>query len=250
MRPVILYRKFDMTDGELDAGRKYFDCFSSRMLVSRGDLVIGRYSVLPFYTEQARDMEMIGARLINSHQEHLYVADIRNWYEDLKSGTELGSQITPRTWYSAHEMMLSSYEGPFVVKGITNSKKHLWKTHMFAETKQDAMKVMLRLQEDALLSTQQIVFRQYVPLKRLTMGLNDMPITKEFRFFVCGREVLCGAYYWSSHVYDLEGGVGVPDASEVPSAFLGEVVNRIGDNCTFYVVDIAQTEQGAGWSWS
>lgn len=243
-RPVILYRSFDTPPAEQEAMRRHFGygCYDSRMSIASGELVVGRYSVLPFYQEQERDIRLAGAHLINSSHQHDFVADLRRWYTVLKDGTELGSQITPRTWYSAEDMMDDkSYAGPYVVKGITNSKKHMWKTHMFAETKEEAIKVMCRLQEDALLHTQPIVFREYVPLKQLLVGLNGMPVTKEFRFFFCNGELLVGGFYWSSHVADLE---QVSDWNEVPLAFLGEVNKLVSPHVPFYVVDIAQTAAG------
>lgn len=242
MRPLILFREFDTPTAELEAIIRHFHATSSRMTVLAGDLVVGRYSVLPFYLEQARDIHLAGAELINTFDQHDFVADLRRWYEVLKGGTDIGTRITPRTWASSEEMMDDkSYSGPYIVKGITNSKKHMWKTHMFAEDRLAALQVMSRLQEDALLAAQPIVFREYVPLKRLATGLNGMPITKEFRFFFCYGELLVGGFYWSSHVADLE---QVPDWREVPGAFLEQVNKRIRDHVNFYVVDIAQTATG------
>lgn len=243
MIPVVLYRDFDTPPEELEAMRRHMLCFSSRMDLGPDLLVVGRYSVLPFYREQERDiLAYPGTRLINTHDQHDFVADLRRWYEVIKDGTVFGASVTPKTWCSSEELMDDkSAVGPFVVKGITNSKKHLWKTHMFAETKADAMKVMCRLQEDSLLHTQPIVFRQYVPLVQLGVGLNGMPITKEFRFFFCRGELLTGGFYWSSHVGDI---AEVPDWNEVPLAFLGEVSARIRDHVEFFVVDVAQTAAG------
>lgn len=244
VRPVILYRDADTPRAELEAMRRHFGalCYDSRMSIASGDFVVGRYSVLPFYMEQERDIRAAGAHLINNFYQHDFVADLRRWYSALDSGTALGSRITPKTWYSAeHVVADESYTGPYVVKGITNSKKHLWKTHMFAETKADAVKVMCRLQEDSLLHTQPIIFREYVSLKQLAIGINGMPVTKEFRFFFCLGELLTGGFYWSSHVADL---AEVPDWHEVPLSFLGEVNDLICTHVPFYVVDVAQTAAG------
>jgi hypothetical protein len=71
---------------------------------------------------------------------------------------------------------------------------------MYAKDKKEAIQVMLRLQDDSLLSQQPIVFRQYESLKQFFVGVNGMPITNEFRFFVCDQQILTGAYYWSSRI--------------------------------------------------
>ena len=66
MRIVLFYRAFDMESGELEAARTAgFRCVSSRMQIEKGDFVVGRYSVLPFFRETADDIEYVGAKLIN-----------------------------------------------------------------------------------------------------------------------------------------------------------------------------------------
>jgi hypothetical protein len=242
MRPIILYRDYDFSVDEIAAARPYFDLTNTRMQIKKDDLVIGRYSVLPFYREQARDVMMAGATLINSYEEHLYAADIRKWYADLSVPTPFAAMLTPRTWMSSEELMAdTSCDGPFVVKGITNSKKHSWNTHMFAQTKRDAIEVMLRLQEDSLIGQQPIVFRRFIPLKAYDIAVNGMPIGYEWRFFIAYGEVLCGAWYWSSYIRE---DVEPPPATRVPAAFLGEVCRRIGSKINFVVVDVAETADG------
>ena len=79
MQIVLFYRAFDMEPGELEAAQATgFRCVPSRMQIEKGDLVVGRYSVLPFFRETADDIEYIGAKLINGKREHFYIADMRN----------------------------------------------------------------------------------------------------------------------------------------------------------------------------
>ena len=204
------------------------------MMIKKGDLVIPRFSALPFYREQERDVEYVGARLINSYAEHQYIADLSNWIWDL-------ADYTPRTWDRLENL---PEKGPFILKGETNSKKFQWKTHMFAETKADAIQVHTRLCNDGLLQYQKIFIREYVPLKTFMIGLQDLPITNEFRFFCYKDKILSGGYYWSSHYGDL-GKLGIkPDPAEVPWDFLAKITNIVKDNATFYVVDVAETENG------
>ena len=93
MRNIILYRDDTGWKYESAAAQKYFTCIKSRMQIQAGDLVIPRYSALPFYNEQENDINYVGAKMINSYHQHLYVADLQNWVEDLKD-------ITPQTWNS------------------------------------------------------------------------------------------------------------------------------------------------------
>jgi len=235
MRPVILYRKGadpQADTEELYSANNHFRVIHQRSEVKNGDLVIGRYSVLPFYRELSLDVGTNGGRLINSFRQHQFVADMREWCEVLE-------EMTPRLY---HRLQDIPDVGPFVLKGQTNSKKHMWNTHMFARTKREAGEVWSRLRDDMLLSDQEIYARDYVPLVRLATGMNELPISMEFRFFVCYGNVVSGGFYWSSHLDDLEG--PVPDPNIVPREFLDEAIRRLGPHVNFYAIDVAKTAAG------
>ena len=230
---VIYFRPSLCNEDELNAARKYFTCYDSRMKIQSGDLVVARYSALPYYKETAEDIEYIGAKLINSYKQHNYIADLWNWYEDLK-------EFTPKTWRRLEDIP-SSEVGPFIVKGETNSKKFLFDTHMYAETKLDAVDVMCRLQDDGMICDQSIYIRKYVKLKKFITGFHNLPITNEFRFFICDEQIISGAYYWSNYYDDLE---VKPNIEEVPKDFLNYIIAKIGNKARFYVIDIAETDIG------
>lgn len=233
-QPVILYRKGvdpDADQDEIEHASKYFTVRERRTEVPPRSLVIGRMSVLPFYSELEKDLKNNGSFLINSYRQHQFIADMREWCAAL-------GDITPRLYERLQDL---PEKGPFVVKGQTNSKKHLWNTHMFAEDKRAAGEIYSKLKDDTLFNDQEIYARDYVPLERLATGFNGLPITKEFRFFVAYGQVLCGAFYWASHVADLDK-VPLPDC--VPEPFLRKAINRIGDHANFYALDVAKTESG------
>jgi len=221
-----------MDADELGAARAQFVCVPQRSKVPNGSIAIGRYSVLPFYKELEADLAERGSTLINSYPQHQYVADISAWYPDLQA-------ITPETWLSWDQ--LPDDVGPVVVKGRTNSRKFSWKTHMFAESKRAASEVAWRLLEDAVVGQQDLCFRRFVPLRTYHVGLQGLPITEEYRFFVCDGEVLCGAYYWSGHTDDID---DKPDPTRIPTAFLADVLSRVGRRVRFYVVDVGITAEG------
>lgn len=251
MRLVVFYRAADMRPEELDAALAAgFACTDSRMTIRHDDLVVGRYSVLPFYKEIARDLEYTGARLINTRRQHAYVADLRNWVEDL-------GILTPKTWYRSDQFMEDPTTGwgPFVLKGQTNSRKDRWSTHMFAPTKKDVMTVYDRLLQDGFFTQagdghQEIYIRQYVPLVTYARGIGGLPVTKEFRIFVCRRQIVSGAYYWSSWAdtcLEVNPEWKEPDVNEVPEEFLTEVIERIGHGAEFMTIDVAQDETDRWW---
>jgi hypothetical protein len=229
----ILFRPPDYLDlSEEEVAKTYFDVIRNRVDVQKGDIVVGRYSVLPFYKELETDLNKLGAKLINTYRQHQYIADIKEWYEDLKD-------FTPKTWFRLEDV--PDNKGPFVVKGQTNSRKDRWRTHMFANTKREAVETALRLQEDSLISTQDIYVREFVPLNNYMVGLNGMPISEEYRFFICNEFLLSGAYYWSNYLEDIG---FTPSARAVPDNFLAKIITAIGNKANFYVVDIAKTQSG------
>lgn len=215
---------------------KFFYTTDSRVDIQKGDLVICRYSARPFVREVVNDIEKLGAKLINSYHQQEWVADIREWYEYLHS-------YTPKTWFFPH--LVPKTEGPFVLKGKTNSKKFLWNTHMFAKTWDDIMPVYCRLLDDTLIGSQDIYVRKFVPLKTYFNAINDLPVSKEFRFFVAYGEILTGEFYWSNSIDDIiEKGFDKPDVEEVPKEFLKKLIDIISPNINFFVMDVAQTCDG------
>src|SRR5579864_1798050 len=146
MRNLILYRGLDFEQEELDSAHQFFECTNRRPEIQDGDLVIGRYSLLPFYVEQAQDIEFVGAKLINNYQQHRYIADLQNYVMDLR-------ELTPRTWRSPEDL---PDKGQFVLKGETNSCKSNWTRDMFAPDKKAAIEIYGRLMDDSLIGQQHI----------------------------------------------------------------------------------------------
>ncbi len=92
-----------------------------RSEVPENSLIIGRYSVIPFYQELEKDLQSKNSRLINTYNQFRFSSDLGNWYQALE-------EFTPKTWFSLQEYLASSYEGPVVLKGETNSRRDKWKT--------------------------------------------------------------------------------------------------------------------------
>lgn len=231
MKPVILMRASLAEENEAQEAARHLPVYRLRSQIPPGSLVVGRYSVIPYYRELEEDLIVNGSSLVNSYQQHAWIADLKEWYQELDG-------LTPKTWF---ELSQIPQEGPFVLKGATNSRKFEWNTHMFARNRQEAFEVYRRLSQDGLIGDQKIYIRQYVPLRNLTEGFNGLPISEEYRFFICDGQVLSGAFYWSSHVDDLTE-MCTPD--RVPKAFLDEVIQRIGSHARFVVVDIGIKADG------
>jgi hypothetical protein len=232
-KPVILFRKNYETEEELGIAKQSMPCVELRSQVPPNSLVIGRYSTLPFYKELEDDLKSVGSKLINSYVEHRWIADF-DYYEALE-------QFTAKSWRE-RDFYRSDYPGPFVLKGTTNSRKQLWKTHMYAEDRRTALEVASRLANDPLIGQQGIIYRQYVPLKTLEVdSIHGLPYTNEFRFFFYKKELLSYGYYWSSAQFPDRARIA-PEAIELAH----KVAEVASDHVTFFVVDIAEKAEG-GW---
>jgi hypothetical protein len=233
MTPVVLFRKHLAEDGEFDACQTYFETVELRTQC-KDNIVIGRYACLPYYYELAADLCMTGSRLINTPQEHKWIANF-NWYEQLKD-------YTPRTWFgydfNLTNPVYCNYNGSFVVKGRTNSKKFEWNKMMFAKDRQQAINIACDLMTDSYIGEQGVVFREYVPLETYEIGVNDLPFTNEWRMFFYKDTLLSSGYYWSiAEKTDYE---CPPEAI----AFAKEVARIAKEFATFFVLDVAKTEDG------
>lgn len=230
MKPVILYRRIDQSENESEAMKRYFNVVHQRALIPSDSLVFGRYSVLPFYKELEKDVNLLGSKMLIPYSEHRFIADLKEWY------SVLGPEITPRTWDRLESL---PEKGPFILKGETNSKKDQWKELMYAETKRDAVRIYLKLQEDSLIGQQKIYIREFVKLKTFFNSINGMPVTEEYRCFCYNGEILCSSFYWSSFSDEVGPKILPHNAAEYIENL---VLPELSPYCKFVVVDIGIKE--------
>lgn len=237
MQPVILFRNTSDTEEEFKIAKDIWQdkVYESRTSIPEGSLVIGRFSVLPFYHELEKDLVVRSSKLINTYNQHLYVADMKNWYIDLE-------KHTPQTWFTLADYSRSDWEGPVVLKGATNSRRELWKTHMYASNKDEARQVYLKLSDDSLIRTQDIYIRKYEELVKLSEHVSGMPIGKEYRFFIYKKTVVGAGYYWSNFIDEVG---NIPSVDAVyDTGLIKWAVNKIGHKNNFYSIDVAQKKDG------
>lgn len=234
MSAKLLFRQELDTEKEMQVAMQWLPVVTSRNDESlKNSLVIGRYSVLPYYRELENDLAHKNARLINTYDMHMMVADIMQW----ANKPELSNLTVPAYSCENHYQLP---EGAYVLKGRTNSKKHNWNTHMFAASKDEIPRVLRNLSSDTFYNEQGIVIRPYVPLMQLSSGLNGIPIANEWRTFWLGEICLGSGWYWVSE----------PDAqpcAEIPTEALAcatTVAKIMSKHINFFVVDVAQTAKG------
>lgn len=203
-----------------------------RSQIPRDSIVYCRYSCLPYYEWLEAEVRYLGASMVNTHAQHEYIASF-GYYHDIKD-------YTFRTWNSLSE---TKHEGPFVVKGKTNSRKHQWSTHMYAATRQDAIRVAGELSNDSMIGYQGIVYREYRPLKTFEIGIREMRFTNEWRLFYLGKTLLSHGYYWSTASDEA---MAKADISQEAFAMAQGVADILSEYVNFFVIDIAELESG-GW---
>jgi len=231
---VILFRNSWNPNGELETSeefeicQKYLPTFEFRSQLPENALVVGRHSVLPFFEELERELALKNSRLVNSHSQHKYIADITNYWEDLK-------EFTPKTYTQWGNLG----EGQYIVKGKTNSKKFRWDTHMYVPSRDRLVQVISNLFIDQTIADQGIVVRDYIPLRRLGEGINGLPISAEWRCFCYKDKILATGFYWSNFEELSPGNLPQEGIN-----FLKKITAIVSKKANFYVVDIAEKESG------
>lgn len=208
---------------------------ATQRVTLKNQQVIGRYSVLPRYEELYNDLVLLGSTLIHTPSQFEICADFRKWYPFLK-------ELTPKSWWDVGYMTAPETEHGWIVKGITNSKKNQWNTHMFARTRADLKQVVQNLSSDTFIGSQDLIYREYIPLEKVEDSINGLQASNEWRIFIWKDKILASGYYWSW--------VEEPP-TEMPSKALELVEKAIAlfksSGVIFYVLDVAKDVHGKWW---
>lgn len=226
----ILLRKTLAEKEEVNAASLYFPIIESRMDVEEGDLIIPRYSSLPYYDELERDVLKRGASLINTYSQHKWIANFE-WYQSLR-------QYTFDTW-DMNNVAKAPQDIRYVVKGKTNSRKWQWNTRMFAKNRDEAIRIGCDLYSDGVIGSQGIIYRRYEKLKILEEGINGLPFANEHRFFFYKEQLIAGGFYWAI----ADELIDTPKEAEEFACKLAKIAAKYAN---FFVLDVAERE-GGGW---
>jgi len=231
MKPIILFRQSLAEENEIALANNFFDIVEQRTQCKH-NLVISRYSALPYYQELETDLSSLHCKMINTYKQHKWIANFE-YYEALK-------EYTPETW-DEYSFQDCSYDGPFIVKGKTNSKKFQWNKLMFARTKKDAIHIGCELLSDSMIGCQDIIYRKYIPLKTLEFGTKGLPFSNEWRLFYLGNKLLSYGYYWSCASEKIISSIQLSNKGFI----LADKIAKIASEYTnFFVIDIAETDKG------
>lgn len=235
MEAAILFRISDRESvRELEIASNYFNVYKTRCSLPKKSTVIARYSCLPYFKELEDDLSISGSKLINNWEQFQYVANF-DYYPDV-------AEYTFETWFYDFGHVPYDEEGPFVLKGRTNSKKRKWKELMFAPDRKAAIDIYCKLLDDDMISSQGIIIRKYEELEELGKSeITGQPFTNEWRFFFYKGVMLIHDYYWS---------IANPETIELAKIdqtgldFAQKIGTILKDKTNFYVVDIARRKDG------
>jgi len=223
---TVYYRNSLIEKEELDVIKKLFpvtDC----IVGIKNDLVIARFSCVPFFKEVEQALQTQNSRMLNSFREHNYIASF-DYYYDVE-------EFTPKTWFNLKDV--PKEEAPFIVKGKTTSKKSSWNTMMFAETKEDATRIYCDLQNDYYIGEQGIIIRKYEKFKKLGDSINGLSFINEHRFFFYKTHLLSHGFYWS--ISDVIGKINQKGID-----FAKKIARIISEKTNYFTLDIAETDEG------
>lgn len=235
--PQILFRELPNNTDELEyLNAKWVKDKSIRWTTGRnklhaGQLVVARYCSIPYTNEIINDLRHFGCRMINNHSQIKFASDIGEWYPFLKD-------YTPKT-YMQGEWSDIRDNGKYFVRAASGSRKWLWNTHAYAESKSDAIRIASRLMDDSYLGSEMIYIREYVPLVNVGELANGLKESVEYRFFYLGNKLICCGNYWDNE-----------NLSKNPPNDMIDYANKVADlihreeRCNFYSLDIAEVGSG------
>lgn len=220
---------------ELEAAKKYFDVYEFITEIPEDSSVIGRYSVLPFYSEVNKNLYINNSQLINNIQNHNYIAKFLYYYDIEK--------YTFKTWFKLEDIPADMRDQKIIVKGETNSKKFLWNEKMLAVNFEHAVKIANDIRNDSFFECQDLVFRQYLPLETFEVGLHGLPFSNEWRIFFLNGHCVNYGFYWTIADKYIEAKNNYEEDFKHYGLPFAKKVSRL-IKVPFFAMDIAKTENG------
>lgn len=233
---------------EREAIETYFPGAHGSLLadIPAGSEVLPRFRALPFGQDLEDEVTRNGSRLVNTYKQHRFAAELGQWYEALRTDVIGGEErLTPLSVQTDDMLGRMLLDYPVIVKGETNSRRGLWKTHCFVETEDQLGQTIANLTADSLISHQKLWIREFEPLNTYFNDVAGMPVSEEYRVFYFDGQVIAKGFYWGNHLDEiLERGYPAPDADQIPAEILQTVGRRIKWDIQFAAVDFARTAEG------
>lgn len=202
---------------------------------SEETVAIARIGAISHYDLVYENLRSEGIKLLHNPAQYLCASELPVWHRHL-------ADLTPKSLWSQFPLDASVIEAelgwPIFMKGARQTSRHQRALSIIHDA--DAYKRALNAYaRDPILRHQQLVCRQYVPLRPVDEPFPDrIPSSFEFRTFWWKGELAgYGPYWWDGKPYRM-------NESEVADGLgvAGEAASRI--DVPFLVVDIAQAVDG------
>jgi hypothetical protein len=199
---------------------------------------IGRFGVLTSYPDPYAQLLTDGVQLLHTPEQYLPASELPRWYPLL-------ADLTPRSLWFATPPSVAEIEQhfawPIFLKGSRQTRKHTAALSIIASP-EAYEQVAAIYQSDPVLCRQQMVCREFVPLRPVPAVATDIiPPAFEFRTFWWYGELVGAGPYWSAFATY----TWTPREERAALAVARAAAQRL--NLPFVVLDVAQTLTG-DWS--
>ena len=149
-----------------------------------------------------------GVTLVNTPEQYRHCHYFPDSYSVIEAATPKSVWLAPGVVDidSIMTAIAPLGDAPLVLKDYVKSRKHEWLDACFIPSARDRSEVsrvvkrFLELQGDDLAGG--LVFRQFVEFRKLTThSKSGMPLSREFRLFVLGGDLIAAAPYWEEGEY-------------------------------------------------
>jgi hypothetical protein len=196
---------------------------------------IARIGAFQDYEKFYREAASLGIQLANTPEEHELCSNLPSWYPKI-------TEVTPRSiWYETLPPLttiLKDFAFPFFLKGARQTSRHRADASIIGSPT-DYERAAEIFKRDPILRWQEVVCREFVPLRRIPGGLEGkVPASFEFRTFWWKTKLVGSGRYWfeaPNYAWTAE-----EEAQALVCAQLA--VDRL--NCGFVVIDLAMTVTG------
>lgn len=213
---------------------RHFACQHPWRIPEDGITAIARLGAAEDYEARYNHFATLGIHLIHTPSQYLLSSELPQWYPKLET-------VTPTSaWYDSPptaEEIGDRFGWPVFVKGQRQTNRHNRKLSII-ETPEQYAELCDYWQNDAILAWQQMVCREFIPLRPVVADTgNTMPKSYEFRCFCWQGQVVGLGNYWFSESY------APTPSEEIEIRALAETAAK-ALALPFLVVDVAQTADG------
>lgn len=214
--------------------RRYYECRTPYQRGAHG-LGVARIGAIKDYLSFYRACRDRGINLVHHPSDHERCSFLPNWYPLIEG-------FTPRSqWYDeipSPTEIEEAFDYPFFLKGARQTSKHKAALSII-HNRSEYEAAIQAYQSDPILHWQQLVCREYIPLRPVLGGAKGkIPASYEFRtFWWRGKLVGEGRYWYEAQEYQWT------KMERMNALFIAQQAADAID-CVFLVIDLAQTAEG------